>query len=47
MATSTAALFHICIGLQLQKKEYKGNRGKNEEESHQIWIDFKPIFKLL
>ena len=47
MATSIAALFHICIGLQLQKKEYKENRGKNEEENHQTWIDFKPMFRRL
>ena len=29
------------------KKEHKENRRKNEEECHQMCIDFKPIYKTL
>ena len=29
------------------KKEYKKIEEKNEEEYHQIWIDFKPIYNTL
>ena len=29
------------------KKEHKENRRKKEEEYHQMWIDFKPIYNTL
>ena len=29
------------------KKEHKENRGKKEEEYHQMWIDFKPVYNTL
>ena len=36
----------ICYTLLLCKATFKRKKEKTKKENHQIWIDFKPIYRL-